>query len=634
MNGAALVRACRAAAAIFLLGALAWSGTAGRATAAAEPRPSAAAAADVSCLGARPRADAQVILLSAGLAEGVSTASLSTDGRFTRHAFADIEAGERPIHLLLDAAGPVVWTFRGAVERIDRVVLLGGPAGVAGLPLGRVIPASAQPDCVPRYAAPDSAEAMDARRAVNRAYGRSPDSVLRADWVTAIALPSGRVTRTLLSPGPPPLPGFDPAVWKEALISEPAGVQPIDLTAVQGASARPQDILPGMFGLAQLTHRGVLQHLGRRDFRLLRPLARWPGDLVGFHGPRVLVPRGFQLPAGDIGHGCLIWEETGESAPGGVCQEPPDLTTTPTDVVVTDVDRILDARRARAVERILVEPGPPGACPLPAPNPEARILLVDGAAGGRSTVAISGPDQVTGHAYVDIEPGEQPLYLIFTGSGSTVWTFRGAVGRVDKAVLLTDSAAAAVGLQAGQVEVVRRVEGCPESFDGATSREAARARVAVRERLGREPSLVDGDHQLTSVSLPSGRLGQVDYPELQPPRPGYHPAYWAAAMLEAPGGLVDVDPAQLQGATGRPYAVMPQTFGIAQLLGSGALEHIGPDSEFRLVRPIPHWPAGQWGWSRIFIVRGVPTPEGSIGAGCVLSGDTGAPAAGTEQNCR
>jgi hypothetical protein len=74
--------------------------------------------------------------------------------------------------------------------------------------------------------------------------------------------------------------------------------------------------------------------------------------------------------------------------------------------------------------------------------------------------------------------------------------------------------------------------------------------------------------------------------------------------------------------------VLPQGFGLAQLVASGALE-ARRDRYFYIARPIPRFPAGLYGAHSVTFVlgTGVPMPAGTPGHSCVVSEATGRPLA-------
>jgi hypothetical protein len=263
----------------------------------------------------------------------------------------------------------------------------------------------------------------------------------------------------------------------------------------------------------------------------------------------------------------------------------------------TAIDRLLAERSARP------DPNAP-TCLLPPPE-RGQVTVLVGAYGGAgtSTAALTGPDQPTTHAFVDIEPGQGPLYLVLSAYEPTVWTFRGAVGRVARAVLAAPNGAGAVGLPAARVQVLSD-GACDFGFSDPASPQAARARATLMRAIGREPVAIAGAYALGAVSLPSGRV-TVGGPVRD---------------------LARVDPAAVVGAQAETFAVLPGSFGIEQLVQSGALQRLG-GRDYRVSAPIARWPAGLTGANsaRFLLARGVPYPAGDPGHSCVVSEETGGP---------
>jgi hypothetical protein len=109
--------------------------------------------------------------------------------------------------------------------------------------------------------------------------------------------------------------------------------------------------------------------------------------------------------------------------------------------------------------------------------------------------------------------------------------------------------------------------------------------------------------------------------------------YQLRGLWFSPGGVVDIDPALVISSTpAERYDVLPQGFGLAQLVATGDIELRGsafPFGEYYIARPIPRFPAGLYGAHLVqFILgRGVPLPAGSPGHSCVISEETGLPIA-------
>jgi hypothetical protein len=107
-----------------------------------------------------------------------------------------------------------------------------------------------------------------------------------------------------------------------ALNFRPAGIIEIDPDdVVSERTVEPYDLLPGYFGLAQLVGSGVLERLGRRNFRALQPLSHYPPGLRGSQAVRIYISERFPEPEGDLSDACAVWEETREPIrPAFSCQ--------------------------------------------------------------------------------------------------------------------------------------------------------------------------------------------------------------------------------------------------------------------------------------------------------------------------
>lgn len=286
------------------------------------------------------------------------------------------------------------------------------------------------------------------------------------------------------------------------------------------------------------------------------------------------------------------------------------------------IDRALDRERALRTSSREEEPR---ACPLPLPPRAARVAVVSAdEAGALSTASVAGPHQATGHAVLEVEPGAEPLYLLLTTYEPTIWTVTGATHRLAQVVVSSPLGGGVVGALAGTVLVLGGAPAsCLAGLVGGDPVEASAARARLRASLAREPEREVVARRPVLVRVPSGRTISVDQGAARPaPPPAFDPAAWRAALRFRPAGVHAVNPGAVMGAHAEPYVVLPEGFGLAQLLGSGALARLAP-GDYRVVRPIPHWPAGLSGAHsvRFLIARGVPRPAGDPGHSCVVSED-------------
>jgi Ca2+-binding EF-hand superfamily protein len=260
-----------------------------------------------------------------------------------------------------------------------------------------------------------------------------------------------------------------------------------------------------------------------------------------------------------------------------------------------------------------------------------------------SSIAIGSNNNVTNIMDVVIEPGPQPLYVILTSYESMIWRFSGATSRVVHVVASSSqtsrpaqrpkaaghasartvvepvrhnrpSASGVLGIAPGKVTIAP--SRCPANFYEMRSSESAL--LSVRRALRQEPDAVFASYSAQTVSLPSGTIARAETRTIQPPR-GFDPEMWSEALRYWPGGLVKVDPRKVvTTARVEPYKVLPAEMGLAQLVGSGAVVRLKPET-FRIVKPIAHMPPGMFGAhsAELIVATGVPFPPGHPGHSCV-----------------
>ena len=95
---------------------------------------------------------------------------------------------------------------------------------------------------------------------------------------------------------------------------------------------------------------------------------------------------------------------------------------------------------------------------------------------------------------------------------------------------------------------------------------------------------------------------------------------WRDAIRYWPGGLVEIDPRSVvTPTTVARYEVLPSQMGLAQLLGSGAIQREPGSRALRVVKPIPRMPPAMGGAhsEQLILNRDVPTPPGDPVHSCV-----------------
>lgn len=306
-------------------------------------------------------------------------------------------------------------------------------------------------------------------------------------------------------------------------------------------------------------------------------------------------------------------------------------------------------------------------CALPAPASGDKVVLL-GAYEGKtlSNISIGGDDLEVGSAHVEIEKGDEPLYIVATSFEAMVWHVTGETNRVAKFVAISMQAAtngtnrAAVSGMAKDRVAVAAAANCLRYFNDAKSSEGLRAAGEVKGLLGRAADDVVASYGMGKVSLPSGiQNPDAKFPMTRIlPKSGPGAVMWRESLRYAPGGVADLDADKVVSPLAvKAYEVLPQQAGLAQLLDEGALEAVGSQRvrqfgnltivgeanvngmeakaeyslprELRIVKKM-RFPAGlNGGHSVKFILgKGVPMPDGSPGHSQVISEETGAPIGG------
>lgn len=266
-------------------------------------------------------------------------------------------------------------------------------------------------------------------------------------------------------------------------------------------------------------------------------------------------------------------------------------------------------------------------CGVPRPALGQRVVLVGAYEGdGMSTVAVGGQDIETSVAYVDIEPGTEPLFIVLTSYSSMIWIFRGQTQRVAHVALMARSEnnqtppVGAVGLRRERVSVH---PACYQYFSSVNDRQAHVTRDALARALDRPVDTLVGMYSGTAIALPSGALTETRYERNAVAPNGYDDRLWREALRFTPAGLIEINPASVVGARAERYTVYPNQFGLAQLVRSGHLAYEGGET-FRMVRAIPRYPAELNGAHSVVFIRpgNIPEPPGSPGHSCVLNEGT------------
>jgi hypothetical protein len=275
-----------------------------------------ASSAPVCALPALP-ADARLIAFGAYEGDAISSAVIGGPDEETNIIDVVIEPGPQPLYLVLTSYESMVWRFTGATRRVAQAVVTShgteagtSASGVVGLPARNVT--IAEPNC-PQYFYKTDAQSTVATATIRQSLGRMPDAVFGSYSVQRVSLPSGQIVRAESNSAPPP-PGFDAAMWREAVRFWPGGLVAVDpRTVVAKGPVQAYKVLPSQMGLSQLLGSGAVERTSTGAFRIVRPIAHMPPSMGGAHSVTLIVASGVPVPPGDPVHSCVITESSGQS---------------------------------------------------------------------------------------------------------------------------------------------------------------------------------------------------------------------------------------------------------------------------------------------------------------------------------
>jgi Ca2+-binding EF-hand superfamily protein len=77
-------------------------------------------------------------------------------------------------------------------------------------------------------------------------------------------------------------------------------------------------------------------------------------------------------------------------------------------------------------------------CGMPAASEKSKVVLLSShQTEALSSVAIGTQDEITGVGTINVEPGDEPIYLVIASYQPIIWRFYGAVERIERLVLTT-----------------------------------------------------------------------------------------------------------------------------------------------------------------------------------------------------
>jgi multidrug efflux pump subunit AcrA (membrane-fusion protein) len=295
---------------------------------------------------AMPKASdaAKVVIVSSYGPEALSSVTIGSQDVAVRTGTIVVEPGKEPIYLVVLSFDPVIWRFRGAVGRIEKLVLTRSQADRIGeLPQDKPLVGAMNiaadritflppGKCLSNFIEVPSGDAAVATAAVNRETGKDAATVVAQYSFSDVAVPSGQMNalrgpdaRKVIviqqSAGSLAVQGSSRNIVIQAgAVSpitnlkrfSPGGVVTIDpARVVAPLPVEKYEVLPEEAGLVQLVREGKIVQ-NRSGEYLIKKKIRFPADLYGAHLVKFLLLRGVPQPDGDPGHSDVISEQTGK----------------------------------------------------------------------------------------------------------------------------------------------------------------------------------------------------------------------------------------------------------------------------------------------------------------------------------
>jgi|GEM_PF-2405081 Ca2+-binding EF-hand superfamily protein len=322
-------------------------------------------------------------------------------------------------------------------------------------------------------------------------------------------------------------------------------------------------------------------------------------------------------------------------------------------------------------------------CTLPKAQAGEKIVFI-GVYEGKavSTMSVAGQEEETNAIPLQIDEGNEKLYIVTSAVTPVIWQLKGNTSRVARIVLAggstqKDTSKNAVGEERINVGVTgvpkdkvtfSRAQDCGMVFGYEQEGTKKKLTLDILTRLlGRSPDLYFAQHGVTGLHVFGDRINTdistaIEESQKQAP-PGFERNSWSKHIRFMPGGLIDLKGQEIiSDAKAVPYEVLPKWAGIAKLVYDGAIVPDGSSSsavivtrpgqdsltiegienirlheaattrvefdmgrKLKIVKDIPYYPSGlHGGYSAYFIIgKGVTPPKGSAGHSDVILEETG-----------
>ncbi len=625
----------------------------------AQPAQSPSAASGSTCMGLPRIKEGQSLVVLSESHGGYLSTSASLDGKGYDEAasvtFVDVEAGEGGIVAVLESNEPTVFAFRGAVDRIDRVVLVpmisnvmgtvpANRNGVVNLPAAKVSLAVG-PGCLPPTQVITGRGRDLPRQGLADAWGAQPVAVVTGGTFGQVSFPSGQAAA---EPRQPAVAKRDARFYVADI--HPDGVADIDPASV--VALRPftkPAVLPGLAGILDMEAKGKASEVqlqrgtGYVDVSGPGELPLWGEDVSRYMlGTYIRAGAGVTVPPSWEGRIACVLSSDGHSVVSGLrfCRDrgwtdAATLTSTPSGNL----------------------PPVPAGCPIPVMPSKGKVVAMLDDPQHYTDYALGDDSMPTHVERIVVEPGEGPVTIFsdhdaagsFKGGTAqrrpggprrVVYAFEGDTARVAAFVSVsdakpTDVATAVLGLQADRVSIVAS-PGCPVPGENVETTDAGPFLAAVAAAVGRTPDTLVKAPKTGDVALPSGaRPAASDASRTRPFRCGEQSTTLDVCSY-AYQGYLSVPPGPFVPAGIKAVAldVQPGPYGIQQLEREGTLTRmkVGRGGIMFRVNADAKLPSGLCPVGQAFVIPQGVTPVGHAACSCLVDEVTMKPLAGQAPN--
>lgn len=287
-------------------------------------------------------------------------------------------------------------------------------------------------------------------------------------------------------------------------------------------------------------------------------------------------------------------------------------------------------------------------CTFPKPEKDEKVIFI-GVYEGKavSTISVAGQVSETNVIPVQIDKGDEKLYIVTSAFSPVIWQFKGDTDRISKLLLAGRSMPSgtdnndsggdkinvgATGIAADKITFRHgRTCGMRSAYDKTETKKQLTL-TALEKLLGRQPDLFYSEYGVTGLHIFGERINtdiseKIKEAQKEPPK-GFESNLWRRHIQNMPGGVIDLrDKKVVSDSPAVPYEVLPKWAGFSKLAYEGA---VVPGHPIKIIKNIPYYPSGLYGGysTDIVIGKGVEPPKGIPGHSKVILEETGKQIAG------